>query len=271
MLSSVIIARNDNYGGNLNERAVYCLNSFIKLCDEVIYVDWNSPNNISLFTEIKDYVEKTGRIRHIQVTNEFVFNLGLPSGSQAVVEVLARNIGIRRAKGDFIISSNIDIIAPLKLTFQLDENCFYIIARRDISLEELRQINNPQEYLFSNYDGYFCHGYSGINKQDVWSIIDCCGDFQLASRKIWFDIRGFEEQMVYRGFSDSNVQRKAANLGYKLVPIFDCPVFHIRHEGGFGGSGIANDAGRFVLNFNQPTMNNEAWGFSNVSFKEEVW
>ena len=44
-LTAVVVTRNDNYGGNLNERATYCLNSLINTFDEVILVDWNSPDN----------------------------------------------------------------------------------------------------------------------------------------------------------------------------------------------------------------------------------
>ena len=52
-LSAVVITRNDNYGGYLNERATYCLNSAIETFDEVIYVDWHSETH-SLLYDIKD-------------------------------------------------------------------------------------------------------------------------------------------------------------------------------------------------------------------------
>jgi len=34
-LSAVICSRNDNYGGNLIERATYCFNSMVDCMDEV--------------------------------------------------------------------------------------------------------------------------------------------------------------------------------------------------------------------------------------------
>ena len=52
-VSAVIVSRNDNYGGHLNERATYAINSAIDSFDEVIYVDWNSENH-SLLYDIKD-------------------------------------------------------------------------------------------------------------------------------------------------------------------------------------------------------------------------
>ena len=51
-LSAVVVARNDNYGGDLNDRATYCLNSLIDTFDEVILVDWNSPDNHPLLWDI---------------------------------------------------------------------------------------------------------------------------------------------------------------------------------------------------------------------------
>ena len=41
-ISAVIVSRNDNYGGHLNERAIYAINSAIHTYDEVFYIDWNS-------------------------------------------------------------------------------------------------------------------------------------------------------------------------------------------------------------------------------------
>ena len=52
-ISAVIVSRNDNYGGYLNERASYCIQSSIDTYDEVIYVGWNSPTH-SLLYDIKD-------------------------------------------------------------------------------------------------------------------------------------------------------------------------------------------------------------------------
>jgi hypothetical protein len=54
-ISAVIVSRNDNYGGHLNERATYCFNSAINTYDEVIYVDWNSETH-SLLYDIKNNI-----------------------------------------------------------------------------------------------------------------------------------------------------------------------------------------------------------------------
>jgi hypothetical protein len=271
----VVTSRNDNYGGNLLERAIYSLRSMINTFDEVIYVDWNSPNQISLFTEIKNLLPKTGKVKHIQVTQDFVNSLNLPKNVQACVEVLGKNIAIRRASCDWIAATNIDIIVPKVIKNGFSKEIFYIFARRDITLDEIKQIETKykdiQQFLYENMYHYQPHGYSGINHLDKWSIVDSCGDFQFAHRDIWHKIRGFEERMVFRGFADSNVQRKAYNAGFKLVASFDYPVFHINHKGGFGGTGGINDADRFVINFTKITENTEDWGFPTIDFPTEIW
>ena len=68
-ISAVIVSRNDNYGGHLNERATYCLNSAIDTYDEVFYIDWNSPEG-SLLDDIKSNIDFKGNLKHIIITPE---------------------------------------------------------------------------------------------------------------------------------------------------------------------------------------------------------
>ena len=69
-LSAVVVTRNDNYGGNLNDRATYCLNSLIDTFDEVILVDWNSPDNKPQLWDIQDRIDFKGNLKHIVITPE---------------------------------------------------------------------------------------------------------------------------------------------------------------------------------------------------------
>jgi hypothetical protein len=45
--SVVILTKNDNYGGNLNQRAKMCINSMVENFDEVVIVDWKTKNHES--------------------------------------------------------------------------------------------------------------------------------------------------------------------------------------------------------------------------------
>ena len=94
-ISAVIVSRNDNYGGQLNERATYCFNSAIDTYDEVIYVDWNSPTH-SLLYDIKDNIHFKGNIlsldgvRKVEVEMSFQMDDYLLAGKKAATELLAR-------------------------------------------------------------------------------------------------------------------------------------------------------------------------------------
>src|ERR1041385_19874 len=110
----VIVSRNDNYGGNLKERAIFALNSCIDAYDEVVYVDYNSREK-TLAEDIQWDLLHTGKLRVIKVSNaehkSFTKNWESP---QPCSEVLGRNIGIRRLSTDFIVSTNVDNIQPSK-------------------------------------------------------------------------------------------------------------------------------------------------------------
>ena len=146
-ISVVIISRNDNYGGHLKERATYCLNSAIDTYDEVFYIDWNSPTH-SLLYDIKDDINFKGNLKHIVITPKVTEILtGADPNAQVCCEVLARNIGIRRATGDWILSSNIDIIHPSRedaeeVISKMDPDTFYTISRRNIDRDIIEKHEN---------------------------------------------------------------------------------------------------------------------------------
>jgi hypothetical protein len=76
---------------------------------------------------------------------------------------------------------------------------------------------------------------------DDYSIINCCGDFQMAPKHVWDEIKGFEEELIYPLFADTNVQKKSVMHGFGLKAIFNPPMFHINHGSkGWGGGGIAD-------------------------------
>ena len=113
---------------------------------------------------------------------------------------------------------------------------------------------------------------------DDYSIINCCGDFQLAPKHVWDSIRGFEEELIYPLFADTNVQKKAVMHGFGLKAIYNPPMFHINHGSkGWGGGGIAdginkksNDQYRAVI-YQKQTENNETWGFGDTEIEFEIF
>ena len=289
-ITAVIISRNDNYGGHLNERATYAINSAINTYDEVIYVDWNSPTH-SLLWDIKDNLQLKGNLKHFVITPEIASYLTNNNPDvQKCCEVLARNIGIRRATGDYIVSTNIDIIHPKREDIESiindsDNNTMITLSRREVTWDIIKEFHGG-EMKFQEWDKL--RDYIYINSEeriyeektvtgDDYSLINCCGDFQIAPKHIWDDIKGFEEELIYPLFADTNVQKKAVKHGFDLKAIYNPPMFHINHGSkGWGGGGIAdginkkaNDQYRAII-AQEKTQNEISWGLGNTEIEYEI-
>jgi len=285
--TAVIVSRNDNYGGNLIERSTYCIQSSIDTYDEVIYVDWNSPTQ-SLLWEIQNNIKFKGNLKHIVIPPDIAKQLtNYDPHAQVCNEALGRNIGLRRATGDWIVSTNIDIIAPRKQDIEntiksLDENIFYTISRREVELSTIKEFHNGElkynqygalrEFLINNSEER--HFNETTVTGDDYSIINCCGDYQIAHRNIWNTIRGMEEDLIYSLYTDTNVQKKAVMHGFGLKAIYNPAFFHINHGRGGGGfldgiNRVTNDPRRAILE-QKETRNSDTWGFSQIEIEFEV-
>ena len=148
-ITAVIVGRNDDYSGDLDSRAVPALSSMLEEFDEVIYVDFNSQEK-SYLELIRDTIPPTKRFKHILVTPEDVKKLDMSESFQQnwlnkFNESWARNIGIRRATHDYVVSTNIDIICKRPEDESFDDDTLYTAARRDVPIEVYKQI--PQESL----------------------------------------------------------------------------------------------------------------------------
>jgi hypothetical protein len=274
--------RNDNY--KEDERVITCLTSMVETFDEVWFCDWNSPTkNGPLLWKLRDRIPQTGKIRHFIITEEIanILNNGDPKAS-LFNGVLSQNIMLRRCEADWIVCSTMDIISPKKEhldTFisKANKDTFYSISRREAEYSELEKIgfenwrNFRDKLNIESKPRYFT---ARITPNDNYSLINCCGDFQLAHKNIWKDIRGFEEQMLYSCFNDTNVQKKAVLKGYNLRAYFDLPLYHLSHTGmGNDGSSPSkqyyNDVGRWVEYFDK-TENEISWGLGNTEIEYEI-
>ena len=135
-------------------------------------------------------------------------------------EVLSRNIGIQRATGDIIVSTNIDIIAPSRIqldlvTSNLKGMEMITVSRKDIELVDMDkhfknvEFTNERVSLMFGVDpiqNKLMSPYLEMTKNliekfpiethhTLASIICGCGDFQIAHKETWHKIKGFEESM----------------------------------------------------------------------------
>ena len=281
LLTAVVCGRNDNYGGHLLESAAYALNSMLKSFDEVIFVDWNTEEGKPVVTDSL-VLENRQKLRTFEVRPSKVKEILGDKPAQPMCEVLARNIGIRRAKGDIVVSTNIDIIVPpreqLELLFsKLRKGDLITMAKQDVELEELRkgfgEKIDVQEYLPLLFGVWplqkrLMQPHTMVNKavlekyperayHTISSLICACGDFQAAHKETWHAIKGFEEDMTKRLYNDTTVQYQVIMSGGSVYASNFPPVYHIEH---------ARTNTPDLLNkpdMNAVTKNGDDWGLQN--------
>jgi len=144
-LSVVVAARNDTYGGNFLERLQLFISTLIAQCNkynldcELIIVEWNPPRKQPELARGLEFPEnlKSCRIRIIQVPSAihkgFSYAEKLP-----LHEMRAKNVGIRRAKGQFVLATNADILFSDELiqflaSSKLNPSKMYRVSRYDVS------------------------------------------------------------------------------------------------------------------------------------------
>jgi hypothetical protein len=275
--------RNDGY--KEDERIITCLTSMIETFDEVWFCDWNSPKeNGPLLWKLRDKIPQTGKIRHIVITEDIADYLNNNNPNVSPFNgVISQNIMLQRCKADWIVCSTMDIIAPKKeyldnfIYSHINKDTFYTISRRDVEYSELEQMGFENWKQFRNKmdiesQPRYCP--AKVTPNDNYSLINCCGDFQLAHRDVWNKIKGFEEQMIYSCFNDTNIQKKAVLNGFKLEAYYDLPLYHLSHKGmGNDGSSPSkqyyNNSWDWVEWFTE-SQNDDNWGLANTEIEYEI-
>jgi len=280
--AALLYVRNDGY--KENERVIACLSSMLDTFDEVILLDWNSPENKKpLLWEIKDRLPQTGKLKHYIIPPSAANALTYEDqDAQVCTQVISTNLMLRRCDADWIVATTIDILAPkreklLEFLSNADPKTFYTVSRRDF------EINDLEQFGFDKWKEYRDHldtvsqpRYfpAKVTPNDNYSIINCCGDFQMAHKSVWEGIKGYEEEMIYACFQDTNIQKKAVVYGYDLQAIYDLPLYHMSHKGmGNDGSSPSkqkyNDALVWVEWFKE-SNNTDNWGYKNIEIEYEV-
>lgn len=273
-VSVVLGTRNDGYGDEAEKRFIFSINSMLENYDEVVVTDWNSPGPMTMIESVQEYITKTGRLKEVVVTEDDLRSLGYNTVIP-ISEVHCRNIAMRRSSHTIILSSNPDVVPVSPITFPVEDDRIYITRRRDTwdfknySLLEFEEFyNHVKANIYSWEEKPLIPNNSG----DKWSKVVCCGDFQLASRNFWFKIRGFEEGMPFRSYSDTNVQLKAHiyGAGVQFSGATICHLNHSSHNMIVGGQEFLNDDRKWVYEFTE-TENDDQWGAPDYKFEERVW
>lgn len=146
-LSVVATARNDDHGGSPLYRMQLFVDGLIAQCDrhklpaELVLVEWNPPQDRPRLAEVLRWPESEGwcRVRIVEVPHELHATLE-HSDRLPLYQMIAKNVGIRRARGEFVLATNIDILFSDPLMEQLaaralDPLRVYRVDRVDVPAE----------------------------------------------------------------------------------------------------------------------------------------
>jgi hypothetical protein len=263
-LSIVVTTRNDNHGGDLLKRTATFLNGLLhqsekyKLPLELIIVEWNPPAGKPLLKEVLPAPPKGSHLtlRYIVVPPE-IHKSYKHSDTQGLFQMIAKNVGIRRAYADFVLCTNIDILFS-DACFQFlakgnyEKQVFYRNSRCDVPntvmdiTEHEKQLEFCRKNIIKriggkNYIRYMrlvpvmLFSFRNIMKiaDNIWRAIElgifdnnrdmygidteACGDFTLMSKEDWLLIEGYPELDLYSIHIDSMALLAASAMGLKQI------------------------------------------------------
>ncbi|OHT12817.1 hypothetical protein TRFO_17168 [Tritrichomonas foetus] len=199
-LSIVFTGRNDNYGKGFIDRAKYFMLYLEKTVDqllpltpiEVVIVDYATESSRDPLRTLFDFQNSNKRkiiIRFIEVPVSFHSNLD--NIKVPFLEYYAKNIGIRRSKGKFVLAMNPDSLLSIEFLDLVSKKSFnegflYLSTRIDMNENETRE--NALEKLKFHKKNHKMD-YIRINFDFEWGF----GDFQMLSKQMWFAIGGFDQ------------------------------------------------------------------------------
>lgn len=213
-LSVVIAARNDNHGGNMLGRMQGMLASWILqaessgLSSEIVVVEWNPLQDRLRLKDSLAWLPASNRcdVRFIEVPLEvharFTNGTSIP-----LHQMIAKNVGIRRARGKFVLATNLDIIFSAQLMqflaeHRLEEGCMYRIDRHDVardtpescSVQALLDFCESHMRRVFSREGEFPLSDNGLRKLEQpdivaadagirfgrgWSPVESCGELRV--------------------------------------------------------------------------------------------
>jgi hypothetical protein len=285
-LSIVAVSRNDDHGRGLLQRMqlfIDCLSEQVKqfrIPTELILVEWNPPPERPSLREALSWPESTQyfMVRIITVPSE-IHKKFKHADALPLFQMIGKNVGIRRARGRFILATNIDIIFSEELIRniakkQLEPGIFYRVDRIDVDSnippaanldEKLEYCRNHVVRVNSKYYlasasnfkalivdiahnpalmGYYFKNL--IYKMKIPRLhYNACGDFTLMAKVNWMMLGGYPELEMYSLHIDSLLLMMASYADlreYTLHPPQE--IYHIEHS---IGSGITPGAGQKKL------------------------
>lgn len=235
-VSVVVTARNDDHGGNLLGRMQIFVTAWINqaqrhhLDSELIIVEWNPPAGRDRLATALHWPVDTSpcHVRIIEVPPEmharYQHAAALP-----LYQMMAKNVGIRRARGEFILATNIDIVFSDELmqflaARRLEQGRMYRIDRHDVmsdvpldgSLDE--QLNYCASHLIRlcSREGTFALNPDGTRKAAHNDIASVHSGLSFGGG--WYPIENYPSCETFRWIYDNaEIIAKVPECGAILI------------------------------------------------------
>lgn len=274
LISFILVGRNDNYGGDFKIRLQQCISNLYiqlrqyKVESEIIFVNYNPLTNSDIINFINwPLSNQYTKVRIITVP-PLIHQQFLSENNVKDVPVLeypAKNTGIRRAKGEYILSMNPDILINdniiKNIKTSLRPNKYYRADRIDFKYKKNKMVFsriflkghiesikndfflnlyflkliNTLKNVYPRNSIYFESFLKRLRVPVDYGYVDfkyhcnASGDFMLMHREKWFKLMAYKENAYISLHIDSLMVVQAATLGLQ-EKIFRNPIYHQEHE-----------------------------------------
>lgn len=244
-LSIILTSRNDDYAGGMLPRLQICIDSVLEQSErfqlelELIIVDWNPPSEKPSLRAALDWskIGDNTSVRVIEVPafihQQLNFGDKLPFLAHT-----ARNVGIRRAKGKFVLVTATDIlfsdeVIAFLAAKKLDSDKNYRISRHDVPaiVIEKNTVSERLNFCKKNINYIYAppkKGLYGLPKVHFYA----AGDFVLLSKENCFKLRGIPEEKEYHSAHfDTVFCYMMEAIGVKEEMLTEpMKIYHMDHE-----------------------------------------
>jgi hypothetical protein len=158
-LSVVVTSRNDNHGKNLLRRMQLFINGLTEqsnkfnIYTELLIIEWNPPSNTETLIKALDWSIVNSSlfctVKIITVPKK-LHEMLEHSRKMELFQMIAKNVGIRRASGNYILVTNVDILFSdnifKKIQSGITPQTVYRVDRIDVT-ENVLNANSFRESL----------------------------------------------------------------------------------------------------------------------------
>ncbi len=215
-ISVVATARNDDHGGNLLRRMQIFVDAWINqakrhhLHSELILVEWNPPEDRERLAAALRWPSDTEpcQVRIVDVPPEIHVRYQY-AGTLPLYQMIAKNVGIRRARGEFILVTNIDIVFSDELmqflaARRLEKGRMYRIDRHDVmsdvpvdgTIDEQLAYCRSHVIRLCAREGVFQLTAEGLRRKEALDITSPESGIHFGGG--WFPVERWESQEPFR-------------------------------------------------------------------------